>query len=702
MRPVVVQDIESEASVVYQEALLQAMGVRQFCIIPLQLLDNSRGTLNVYRNTGPFSGAEIAELTDLAQLLVRLDETIRDRVAFSLIEKVSSILGAPRSSDVRGPIQSVCDSVKKSIGCLEVSAFLKAPGKKKAYDLLAISMDTGVEQKRYKGLAREGLTGWVLEHGQPMIIRDLRHIASEASLLRRKYPGFSYQPRELDKVRDVLGLRLNEHLPPLCFMAVPIALGTNVQGAIRCCIAINREGPYYFEKRELKLLTQVAHHLGQYWGRHLSRLGANEENRSWRELMQSVSTLNQFVHQQLVSQQPDEMKIFARALEVTRGVIPNADIMDVRLLDADKKHFHFAETFGKPWQEGTRADIEQRKQKTFPVGGDSAAAHVLATKKVYEVKDTSNDPHYTETFPNTQGLIVAPVALADEFYGVIDIRRTTTKGFPPHTERIAELIGAQLGLYHFLASTMQQMHRAQAELKKSIQEQSQAHLDLRHQSKTPIVQAHARISELIEETTDEASRKLLLPIRGLTAKAKRVVENFGMFARLARNEPIEFSPQRLYADQVIRMTIEAAADHEFFADPTHPVHFDVERSGFEVLGRRHVEADPGLIEQAVNNLLDNALKYSFSNTTVRIYGGLTHTQRFHISVMSRGIRIHAGEVRMIGQRHYRSSEAQAVSGDGAGIGLWIVKNIMTRHGGELVVVPTTHAGDTEMKLVFQH
>jgi len=44
--------------------------------------------------------------------------------------------------------------------------------------------------------------------------------------------------------------------------------------------------------------------------------------------------------------------------------------------------------------------------------------------------------------------------------------------------------------------------------------------------------------------------------------------------------------------------------------------------------------------------------------------------------------------------------AAATTGEGSGIGLWIVENIMEAHNGELIVVPTTSNGVTEIKLVF--
>jgi signal transduction histidine kinase len=113
-----------------------------------------------------------------------------------------------------------------------------------------------------------------------------------------------------------------------------------------------------------------------------------------------------------------------------------------------------------------------------------------------------------------------------------------------------------------------------------------------------------------------------------------------------------------------------------------------------------VKADQDLLRQALDCLLDNAVKYSWPNTTTRIYGGLTGTNRFHISVVSKGILLRPKEASICTERGWRSDEAASVTGEGTGIGLWIVDHIMRAHCGELGVVPTSEKDMTEFKLIF--
>jgi signal transduction histidine kinase len=150
----------------------------------------------------------------------------------------------------------------------------------------------------------------------------------------------------------------------------------------------------------------------------------------------------------------------------------------------------------------------------------------------------------------------------------------------------------------------------------------------------------------------------------------------------------------------MRILSEAAADHELLTNPTRGIRFRVDGRFYSLLGVINVEIDPDLLEQAISNLLDNAAKYSFPNTRIDIGWGLTRGDRFHLTVLNKGLTIRAEEVRTCRDRGWRGSMAAATTGEGSGIGLWIVDNIMQAHNGELVVIPTTANGMTEIKLVF--
>ena len=132
-------------------------------------------------------------------------------------------------------------------------------------------------------------------------------------------------------------------------------------------------------------------------------------------------------------------------------------------------------------------------------------------------------------------------------------------------------------------------------------------------------------------------------------------------------------------------------------DPTLNIDFSVHKEGLNALNRVSVEADYDLLVQAISNLLDNAAKYSFPDTRVEIFCGLTSKQNFHITVKNEGLPLH--ETEKCKERNWRGAEAKLVTGEGSGIGLWIVDAIMRAHDGRLIIIPT-EKDMTEVKLLF--
>jgi two-component system phosphate regulon sensor histidine kinase PhoR len=174
-----------------------------------------------------------------------------------------------------------------------------------------------------------------------------------------------------------------------------------------------------------------------------------------------------------------------------------------------------------------------------------------------------------------------------------------------------------------------------------------------------------------------------------------------LFANLARNKPIVLSPKRLIAEVLVRILIDAAKDSTLLVDPLRRINFSVESQSFEILNTLEVQGDQELLEQAVMNLLDNAGKYSFSRTVVRIYAEIIRKNQFCITVANIGVPILASEVDDAQTRGWRSKQARWFTGEGSGIGLWIVDHIMKAHKGELVVTPTIK-DLTVVQLVFGH
>ena len=102
-------------------------------------------------------------------------------------------------------------------------------------------------------------------------------------------------------------------------------------------------------------------------------------------------------------------------------------------------------------------------------------------------------------------------------------------------------------------------------------------------------------------------------------------------------------------------------------------------------------ADPGIVEQILTNLLENAVKYSEPGGEIEI-AIQTLGQRLQIVVSDTGIGIPAEDVTRIFERFYRVDKARSRSAGGTGLGLSIVRHLVQRSGGEISVKSTLGKG----------
>ena len=109
------------------------------------------------------------------------------------------------------------------------------------------------------------------------------------------------------------------------------------------------------------------------------------------------------------------------------------------------------------------------------------------------------------------------------------------------------------------------------------------------------------------------------------------------------------------------------------------------------LPTEEIRGDRELMEYAFYNLLTNAIKYSPSETQVRVFGSREHG-RLRVSVEDQGIGMDQKEVRRIFEKFYRTRRAEQSGEAGTGIGLSIVEQIVTQHGGSIDVVSSPGKG----------
>ncbi|MFZ0450752.1 MAG: ATP-binding protein [Desulfatiglandaceae bacterium] len=101
----------------------------------------------------------------------------------------------------------------------------------------------------------------------------------------------------------------------------------------------------------------------------------------------------------------------------------------------------------------------------------------------------------------------------------------------------------------------------------------------------------------------------------------------------------------------------------------------------------------GQMEQAVVNLLDNAIQYSPRESSIRV-NARDEDGETVISVTDEGCGIAPEHIQRIFERFYRVDRGRSRAAGGTGLGLAIVKHIAQAHGGEISVESTPGKGST--------
>lgn len=99
--------------------------------------------------------------------------------------------------------------------------------------------------------------------------------------------------------------------------------------------------------------------------------------------------------------------------------------------------------------------------------------------------------------------------------------------------------------------------------------------------------------------------------------------------------------------------------------------------------RPHVKADADELRAAISNLLDNAVKYSVNEVNIRVEVAPLDDKKVAVKISDSGIGIPAAQLKRIFKRFYRVPGRVMARFKGTGLGLFIVRSVVERHGGKV-------------------
>ncbi len=209
-----------------------------------------------------------------------------------------------------------------------------------------------------------------------------------------------------------------------------------------------------------------------------------------------------------------------------------------------------------------------------------------------------------------------------------------------------------------------------------------------HQLRTPlnvVSVSNSLLQKRIDELTTAKTRSLLDHIQSAVEKLSQMLNDILVFAQAeAAKHNFEAKPVDL-----VRFSNELVAQMQM-SSTENAINF-VSQSNSLI-----ADVDQELLERILNNLLDNAIKYSPTGSAVDLQLACKD-EKVIFQVIDRGIGILAADRERLFEPFYRGRNIKNLSG--TGLGLSIVKVLVDLHGGQIAVESEVGVG-TNVSIVF--
>lgn len=209
-----------------------------------------------------------------------------------------------------------------------------------------------------------------------------------------------------------------------------------------------------------------------------------------------------------------------------------------------------------------------------------------------------------------------------------------------------------------------------------------------HELRTPLASIMGWTETLLTEhpgPINDTQRRFLNTVYASSQRLNRLIEEILTVSRIQRgtlrvnNTPM--SPNELLASVSSDLAPSAARQGV-------RLHFeDLWPADEQIMG------DPHLLEQVLNNLIGNAVKFSPQDSDVFVRSRLTPIG-WRVEVEDHGMGVRAADLPKLFNRFVRGSNAKEAHTQGAGLGLFVSKAIVEAHGGTIYLTSREGEGTT--------
>ena len=195
---------------------------------------------------------------------------------------------------------------------------------------------------------------------------------------------------------------------------------------------------------------------------------------------------------------------------------------------------------------------------------------------------------------------------------------------------------------------------------------------LDHELKNPLTAIRAGLANLSSAPNQEPRSEVIASIDAQTLRLSRLAGDLRKLAEL-EIRPLELT--QVDSTSLLKEVFDLAESQPTAAGRS--LHMTLPQAPWPL---PHIQGDRDLLFLALHNLLDNALKFSGDGNTIEMRAHEDGAS-IVIEVADTGPGIPAEEIDQVWEELYRGQGARAVPG--SGLGLPLVRAIVTRHGGQV-------------------
>ncbi len=225
------------------------------------------------------------------------------------------------------------------------------------------------------------------------------------------------------------------------------------------------------------------------------------------------------------------------------------------------------------------------------------------------------------------------------------------------------------------------MNNLIGKMKENYRQQARFVNDASHELRTPIavIEGYANMLARWGREDEKVLDESINAIQNEASNMKHLVEQLLFLAR-GDSGKTELKLENVELNSLIQEIYEES----LMIDEDHP--YKIRTYGSPI----NVQADPGLLKQAVRILVDNAAKYTEKGDDILLASGINDNGRPFLMVQDSGIGMKEADVQHMFDRFYRADEAR--TREGTGLGLSIAKWIVEKHKGSFTVISRTDLG----------